>query len=314
MMVTLLGSVWACYAVDPFFCQFRSLKEVDSLWKRSHWSVGGRMYDSNQVWVDTAQGVGVFKMNAVHGDLPVCSELESRRDDFLLGTYRTRLKTTPVAGAVEGFFIFRGYNGNVHNEVDIEILTQNIDTVWCTLHYDWKQSYYKLARLDFDPSADFHEYRFDIHTDRVDYYFDSKFVFTLDSTNVPDTASLLLINHWSNGNWGGPSPTVDTYMYVDYVFFSPDYDAVVPQQNGETAVNRPSRKAVNRDVAWRTDTWGQGPLSIYGLDGRLVGQMDQWDPLTQKVIRGLLGKGVYVIRDRMGHTRTITPATLLSPR
>jgi beta-glucanase (GH16 family) len=80
--------------------------------------------------------------------------------------------------------------------------------------------------MPFDPSAAFHEYRFDWYTNRVDYYVDGKQYATL-TNQVPDRPSRILLNHWSSNipKWGGEAPREDAVMLVDWVYFSSEYKA-----------------------------------------------------------------------------------------
>ena len=83
-----------------------------------------------------------------------------------------------------------------------------------------------MTTLPFDPSAGFHEYRFDWYDGRVEYYIDGQLDATL-TKDVPDTPSRLLLNHWSGNipTWGGEAPATDAQMQVDWVYYSPDYVA-----------------------------------------------------------------------------------------
>ena len=80
--------------------------------------------------------------------------------------------------------------------------------------------------MPFDPSAAFHEYRFDWYTNRVEYYVDGKQYATL-TNEVPDHPSRILLNHWSSNipTWGGKAPKEDAVMLVDWVYFSSEYKA-----------------------------------------------------------------------------------------
>jgi beta-glucanase (GH16 family) len=90
------------------------------------------------------------------------------------------------------------------------------------------------ASLPFDPTADFHEYRFDFLAGRVLFYADGKVLATMtndDDDNgsgagagaggnaVPTTSGNLILSHWSNGNadWSGGPPARDAATVVRYV-------------------------------------------------------------------------------------------------
>lgn len=77
---------------------------------------------------------------------------------------------------------------------------------------------FKVYPLDFSPAADYHEYRFDWLPDRIEFYLDGVYIWTM-TEGVPDQPGRLFINHWSNGDklWSGGPPKQDAVMTVSYV-------------------------------------------------------------------------------------------------
>jgi hypothetical protein len=76
------------------------------------------------------------------------------------------------------------------------------------------------AQLPFDPSAAFHEYRFDFLPDRVVFYADGAPLATMrDRAALPTAPGHLLVSHWSNGNarWSRGPPSADATTTVRYV-------------------------------------------------------------------------------------------------
>ena len=149
------------------------------------------------------------------------AEIASRRNDFFYGTYRASIKMSSVPGAVVGWFT---YLGKPLNEIDVEFLTRDPRKAHFTLHHIRTGVDHATPTMPFDPSAAFHEYRFDWYTNRVEYYVDGKQYATL-TNQVPDRPSRILLNHWSSNipTWGGNAPTEDAVMLVDWVYFSSDY-------------------------------------------------------------------------------------------
>jgi len=160
---------------------------------------------------------------SVPGTKPVCAEIASRRNDFFYGTYRASIKMSSVPGAVVGWFT---YLGKPLNEIDVEFLTRDPRKAHFTLHHIRTGVDHATPNMPFDPSAAFHEYRFDWYTNRVEYYVDGKQYATL-TNQVPDRPSRILLNHWSSNipTWGGKAPTEDAVMLVDWVYFSSEYKA-----------------------------------------------------------------------------------------
>lgn len=78
---------------------------------------------------------------------------------------------------------------------------------------------YQRVNLTFDPTDDFHEYRFDYLPGRVLFYADSDLVGEMQGRGVPSVGGHLILAHWSNGNpnWSGGPPEMDALLTVSYV-------------------------------------------------------------------------------------------------
>jgi beta-glucanase (GH16 family) len=63
-----------------------------------------------------------------------------------------------------------------------------------------KTNMHQQIDLDFDPTADFHEYRIDYVSDRVMFYVDRRPLAKMQGKKVPLTGGHLILQHWSNGN------------------------------------------------------------------------------------------------------------------
>ena len=211
-------------AGEPFYQAFDSMADVEAAWTLSSWSNGNRSHSPANVSVKD----GLLQLTlsgSQPGAKPVCAEIVSKRSDFFHGTYRASIRMTNTPGAVVGWFT---YLGNPLNEIDVEFLTRDPLTAHFTLHHIRTGVDHATRTLPFDPSAGFHEYRFDWYAGRVEYYIDGQLNATL-TNEVPDTPSRLLLNHWSGNipTWGGEAPTTDVNMDVDWVYYSPDYVAPV---------------------------------------------------------------------------------------
>lgn len=82
-----------------------------------------------------------------------------------------------------------------------------------------KTGTYQKVNLKFDPTADFHEYRFDYVPGRVIFYADSEAVAEMEGGEMPSVGGHLILQHWSNGNplWSGGPPEADALLTVSYV-------------------------------------------------------------------------------------------------
>ncbi|OAA59377.1 Concanavalin A-like lectin/glucanase [Cordyceps fumosorosea ARSEF 2679] len=165
----------------------------------------------------------------VNGAVPV-AEMDTARQDLLWGSFRAGMKLTPVQGTCAAFFWYF----NDTQEIDMEFLSMQYNrennTFPVNLVIQSKESAargydasgtstYKTINLGFDPSASFHEYRFDYVPGKVYFYADSKLLAEMEGTQIPDSAGHLILQHWSNGNakWSGGPPKEDASIVVSYV-------------------------------------------------------------------------------------------------
>jgi beta-glucanase (GH16 family) len=188
-------------------------------WAISTWGNANRTHAPENLWID--KGVLVMKVSggSKRGTPTIGAEISSAKSDFLYGSYRAMLKTAREPGTVNGFF----YYLSDKSEIDVEVLSQDNPKklINFTIHQNNKGAEtHQVYTADFDPSADFHEYRFDWTKQGVDYYIDSKYVLTLPG-NTPFEPGRMLLNHWtlSSPDWGGGPPVNDALMYVRYIEF-----------------------------------------------------------------------------------------------
>lgn len=203
---------------------FNSMAELNTFWDLSAWTNENRTHSPSNVSIKDS--VLVLKLSGSQaGQKPVCAEITSKRSNFKYGSYRASIKTTNIAGAVVGWFVYRG---SPLNEIDIEFLTRDISQVYFTLHHITTNVDHQVKKIAFDPSTAFHEYRFDWYPNRVDYYIDSKYITSL-TKSVPDSFATIMLNHWSGNitGWGGDAPTQDVYMYVDYMEYRSELEVPV---------------------------------------------------------------------------------------
>jgi beta-glucanase (GH16 family) len=251
---------------------FNSRSDFNSFWDISTWGNSEQQYSKSNVSLDTAKGWVRLKINASpKGKIPVNGEIMSKRNNFLFGSYRAAIKFDNIPGGVVGWFVYRTTD-DLH-EIDVEYLTQDIKNIHFTLHHIQTSVDYKKRAISFDPTADFHEYRFDWYAGKVVYFIDGKKVDSL-TNKVPDAACSILLNFWSANNpeWGGPAPTEDAYMYVDYMHYYSDPSIATELsdidyfKSGKPSIVSGNKKFIfiqngHPDV-------GNDNLSIYNLLGR----------------------------------------------
>jgi hypothetical protein len=250
---------------------FDSMADLGAFWDISTWGNDNRTHSAQNVSI--ANGILSLKLSGSQpGQKPVCAEITSKRSDFKYGSYRASIKTSKTAGGVVGWFVYRD---SPLNEVDVEMLTKDNSDLHFTLHHIQTGVDYKLVKLGFDPSAAFHEYRFDWHPDRVEYFVDGKPMAAL-AKQVPDMETKIMLNHWSGNiaGWGGPAPTQDMYMDVDWMAYSTDFPAAIairPMGNGKATL-RPAALSFDgrrMEIRFRDERGLSAPAIAYSLQGRV---------------------------------------------
>ncbi|KAF7537458.1 hypothetical protein G7Z17_g12846 [Cylindrodendrum hubeiense] len=208
-------------------------------------------------------GLGLRVGSVIGDDAVPAAEIDTARLDLHWGSYRAGMKLTATNGTCAAFFWYF----NDTQEIDMEFLSREFDSeegVYpVNLVVQSKQSKeagydasktgtFKRVNLDFDPTAGFHEYRFDYTPGKVMFYTDSKQIAAMEGGDMPSAAGHLILQHWSNGNpkWSGGPPAKDAMLRVSYVkayFNSSD------EQHHATSTRRCHEAGANEAVCWIPD-------------------------------------------------------------
>ncbi|KAJ8120262.1 hypothetical protein ONZ43_g2986 [Nemania bipapillata] len=158
------------------------------------------------------------------------AEISTTDLHYFYGTFRAGIKITDVPGTCSAFFWYQ----NDTQEIDMEFLSAQFDKAKgvfpVNLVLQSKEAAaagfnaanttgLRLVNLPFDPTTDFHEYRFDFLSDKVLFYADGDLLSEMTGSGVPTTPGHVLLSHWSNGNpgWSQGPPTADAVTTVSYV-------------------------------------------------------------------------------------------------
>ncbi|KAK3109480.1 hypothetical protein LTR53_017233 [Teratosphaeriaceae sp. CCFEE 6253] len=183
--------------------------------------LGGYGGEGLQLWVRSQPLV----------DMIPIAEVVTARTDILYGSFRVSMKTTAVNGTCGAFFFYHDDS----QEIDMEFLSRQQQSKQHVLNLVLQSPASVSAgddaagtpsfvpyQLSLDPTADFHEYRFDWLPGRVDMYADGVWLHSFSSNTsgrvVPDSPGAIHLIHWSNGDpgWSGGPPAQDAALEVQW--------------------------------------------------------------------------------------------------
>ena len=132
------------------------------------------------------------------------------------GSYPARIRLPNASGSITGFFLYK--SPDYESEIDIELYKDSTRRIMFTTYAGGRQTHTEILPLPFEPTAGFHEYRFDYAPDAVTFYVDRQPMKTWNDS-IPHTSMHLILNScfpvWFNS--GKPKKT--TYTYVDHIDF-----------------------------------------------------------------------------------------------
>lgn len=140
-------------------------------------------------------------------------EIESRKL-YQYGSYRARVKVADAPSSLTGFFLYR--EPDFEKELDIEIFNSPLGRILFTTYSNGEETNNARKNLPFDPTRDFHEYRFDLYPGRIDFYVDNERMHSFDQ-GLPDDPMNLYVNAWFPTWLSGERPDTDSYTYVDWL-------------------------------------------------------------------------------------------------
>ncbi|CDH60041.1 glycoside hydrolase family 16 protein [Lichtheimia corymbifera JMRC:FSU:9682] len=198
-----------------------------------------RTFTKDNVYMNPSGQGGLVVAVSINGDKMHCGGFGTQRNDFLYGSFRAYIKTTPVNGTVSAMYLY-----NPQEEIDIEILSsvappQSYFAIHPGLLEDGHASHltHDNHHLGYDPTAEFHEYRFDWLPNLAIFYIDGVEAQRL-TTNIPKLPSRFMFNHWSDGNpnfsMGPPKETARMEIMNITAFFN--HSQVDPANGFNTVV------------------------------------------------------------------------------
>ena len=91
---------------------------------------------------------------------------------YKYGSYRARIKVPDAPPSITGFFLYK--EPDFEKEIDVEILNDSSGRIMFTTYAGGRKTNNVEKDLSFDPTMDFHEYRFDFYPDRAEFFVDGE--------------------------------------------------------------------------------------------------------------------------------------------
>ncbi len=216
-----------------------------SLWQVASWSEHGAQTGPERCFVENGKLNMIFINDSNEGYLNAAIQT---RDEYLYGTWEARLKPSSVPGVLNSFFTIdwdersddSSTSDGTKQEIDIEFLTYTFGPdsgeVHFAVHAQGLNSFNTNPdlQLDFDPSADFHTWGFEITPEYIRWFVDNTTLLTYyyseHEISITDPY-MLKLNVWSRENWinGPPPQDVECIYQIDWIKFTPYGNAkVVP--------------------------------------------------------------------------------------
>lgn len=133
---------------------------------------------------------------------------------YKYGSYRARVKVPDAKSSITGFFLYE--EPDFEKEVDIEIFNDPSGRILFTTYAGGEETNNVEKKLSFDPTKDFHEYRFDFYPGEIEFYVDDELVHSF-AEDLPRDQMRLYVNVWFPTWLSGKKPEMDGYTYVDWV-------------------------------------------------------------------------------------------------
>lgn len=190
-----------------------------SLWTTPDHALGHGSVSGDNVSVADGKLYLKLSANSLDG-----AEIKSVRGDYQYGIYTVRMKAPPASDTYLAPFLWT--DPDFHSEIDIEVHNDGSHKSNFITYEgpaidpsDTHQEH--VVTLPFDPSAGFHDYRFDYAPDSVKFYVDGVHYWTV-TERIPPSPMFFLVNaHWPEHFQDPQEIDEDLYAEVEYVEIKP---------------------------------------------------------------------------------------------
>ena len=131
-----------------------------------------------------------------------------------VGAYEIRMKLPLAPTSITGFFMYKA--PDYYNEIDIELYNESDSTLLLTTYSDGGKNNEYIGKLDFDPTKEFHNYKFEYDENTVEFYVDNKLIKGFRGGFSKEDMYLML-NSWYPNWLDGQKQTKDQYLLVDWI-------------------------------------------------------------------------------------------------
>ena|GEM_PF-2387675 len=134
------------------------------------------------------------------------------------GSYSTRMRLPYAPSSITGFFLYK--SPDYESEIYIEIYNDSTRRIMFTTYAGGAQTHTVTMRLPFDPTAGFHDYRFDYAPGSMSFYADGQLMKTW-TDGIPQTSMHLMVNTWFPSWLEGRKQKRAVYTLLDNVSYTP---------------------------------------------------------------------------------------------
>jgi beta-glucanase (GH16 family) len=138
-----------------------------------------------------------------------------KQESSTYGSYETRMKLPEAPSSITGFFLYAA--PDYFYEIDIEIHNSTEGKLLLTTYADGAVKNEYVGELGFDPTADFHTYRFDYTADQLVFYVDNKLIMEWQEGFPVGQPMQLMVNSWYPNWLEGTPPPADQFLLVDWI-------------------------------------------------------------------------------------------------
>lgn len=138
-----------------------------------------------------------------------------KQEALTYGIYESRMKLPEAPSSITGFFLYAP--PDYFYEIDIEIHNSSEGKLLLTTYADGAVQNEYVGELGFDPTADFHNYRFDYTADRLAFYVDSKVIQEWQVGFPVGQPMQLMVNTWYPIWLAGIPAPADQVLLVDWI-------------------------------------------------------------------------------------------------